>query len=284
MPSLRLLSPPIAVLLSVVFLAVGPGASPARARNALHLSRLGGPSDLDRPVSLAHSYSSATESPRHHFVVTQIWSDLRYLAGQPDFVAVLGGLSLGPGVFHSAFNNESPEFTEAWGKSRFADDFFEAGETYGRATLPISVSAAAWSAGKLGGLESLRAFGSDLFRAQAVTGIFALSLKAAINRTRPNGAPYAYPSGHTSSAFATAGVVYRHFGARAGIPAFMAAAYVGFSRLQENKHYLTDVIAGGILGSFVSLKLAGRESREAPVSIAPYAGHGGEGLALTIRF
>lgn len=54
-------------------------------------------------------------------------------------------------------------------------------------------------------------------------------MKVAVNRPRPSGGPYSFPSGHTTSAFITAGVVQKHFGPYAGYPAFALAGYVGLS-------------------------------------------------------
>lgn len=61
--------------------------------------------------------------------------------------------------------------------------------------------------------------------------------------------PYAFPSGHTSSAFAAAGVGVKHYGWKWGALAEAAALYVGLSRLQENKHYVSDVIGGAVLAA-----------------------------------
>jgi len=124
---------------------------------------------------------------------------------------------------------------------------------------------------------------SDLLRAQAINGILTLSLKGIINRPRPDGAPYSFPSGHTSTSFATAAVIYRHFGWKWGLPAAAAATYVGLSRLQENKHYLSDVIAGAVLGGYVGYKVAGRPSGNKSLSIVPMAGDM-YGIRASIRF
>lgn len=64
-------------------------------------------------------------------------------------------------------------------------------------------------------------------------------MKGAINRQRPEGAPYAYPSGHTFSAFATAGVVYKHYGKTWGISAFvLALEYRNWHRKPKNDGFL----------------------------------------------
>jgi hypothetical protein len=77
-------------------------------------------------------------------------------------------------------------------------------------------------------------------------------LKASVGRERPNGEDdMSFPSGHASTAFTLAAVAERHFGWKVGLPAYSVAGLVAVSRLQRNKHYLSDVIAGATLGYIV---------------------------------
>ena len=62
---------------------------------------------------------------------------------------------------------------------------------------------------------------------------------------------YSFPSGHTSSSFAAAFIIYRMMPKKAGIPALILAAMSGFSRMYVGVHYPTDVL-GGVLVAFVS--------------------------------
>lgn len=43
-------------------------------------------------------------------------------------------------------------------------------------------------------------------------------------------------------------MLHRHFGWKAGVPAYAAASYVAASRLQERRHYASDVIVGAGIG------------------------------------
>ena len=258
------------LLVSLCFLLTPTFAQLPRLYGDNSHSLMPGP-ESSRVRSSSGNPGVADEASRDRFIALQLVDDFRYLVSQPDFYLLVGGVSLAPSVFPKAFRLESPEFTELWGSSQFADNMFEAGEIIGQGSYPIAASAAFWSLGRVGGQESLRDFGSDLFRAQALNGLFTVALKGATKRTRPDGAPYSYPSGHTSSAFATAGVVYRHLGARWGLPAFVLATYVGFSRLQENKHYFSDIVAGGILGSYIGLKIGGR--RRSARKLRDFAGN-----------
>ncbi len=250
--------------------------------NFLHAQELYAHSS-EQPVPNQQNDQTANAS-NHRFIVYHVWDDFRYLVTQPDFYFVVGGLGITPEAFKAPLKHESIEVTEDWGPSKFADAFFEGGEVIGDGIFPVAVSAASWGVGKLTGSLRLSKFGSDLIRAQAMNGLFTVALKVAINRPRPSGANYSYPSGHTSSAFTTAGVIYSDFGPAAGIPAFALAGYVGLSRLQEGKHYMSDVIAGAILGSYISLKLAQKDKSQSHISVSPLAANFGPGISLRYQF
>jgi membrane-associated phospholipid phosphatase len=89
-------------------------------------------------------------------------------------------------------------------------------------------------------------------------------LKYTTSRTRPDGSnDTSFPSGHTASATATATVLQRYFGWKAGVPAYAFAAYVGASRIASDKHHLSDVLMGATLGiaagRTVTVGLAGEQ-------------------------
>jgi len=218
------------------------------------------------------------------FVLGDLLDDLTYLLGQPDFYAVVGGIGMSPSALESAFDDESPEFTEMWGASQFADKFFELGEGMGSASYTVAASALCYSVGKIGHSSGAEAIGSHLLRAQAINGLITVGLKGAVNRTRPDGSAYSYPSGHTSTAFTIAGVLYHDLGPVLGVPAFAAASYVGFSRLQENKHYLSDIIAGAVIGTYVAYKVTHRQDSGATLVLTPNIDSRIPGASVTIRF
>ena len=57
-----------------------------------------------------------------------------------------------------------------------------------------------------------------------------------------------FPSGHASAAFACATVIY-WASPRAGIPAFVLAALVAWSRVYVGVHWPSDVLGGYLLGA-----------------------------------
>jgi len=97
-----------------------------------------------------------------------------------------------------------------------------------------------------------RAVTYDWLHAFLINVGYATMLKAVVHRERPNGEDHlSFPSGHASNAFALAAVAERHYGWKAGLPAYTLAGLVAVSRLQRNKHYLSDVMAGATLGYLV---------------------------------
>ena len=82
-------------------------------------------------------------------------------------------------------------------------------------------------------------------------------LKYAVNERRPNGGNYSFPSAHSSISFSAAEFMRKRYGWEYGIPAYAAASFVAYSRVEAREHYPQDVIAGagiGILSSYLFTK------------------------------
>lgn len=62
---------------------------------------------------------------------------------------------------------------------------------------------------------------------------------------------YSFPSGHTSSSFAAAGILFS-MQSKLSLFAIVLASLIAFSRIYLNVHYPTDVIMGMILGILCS--------------------------------
>ncbi|WP_216671158.1 phosphatase PAP2 family protein [Mangrovicoccus sp. HB161399] len=78
------------------------------------------------------------------------------------------------------------------------------------------------------------------------------ALKAAVDEERPDHSGNdSFPSGHTALAFAAAAYVGRRYGGEypALVPtAYGAAALTGLARVEADKHYPRDVLAGAAIG------------------------------------
>jgi undecaprenyl-diphosphatase len=110
--------------------------------------------------------------------------------------------------------------------------------------------------------------------AHAVTAVLVQGLKHGIGRPRPrlhreeefftgpglNAGLDAFPSGHASASFAVASVVARCHPALAR-PAYAVAGFVAVTRIFRGSHFVTDVLAGAVLGLIVG-NLAAAPVRE----------------------
>ncbi len=82
-------------------------------------------------------------------------------------------------------------------------------------------------------------------------------LKYAVDETRPNGGRHSFPSGHSSVSFSAAEFIRKRYGWEYGIPAYAAASFVAYSRVDARQHYLHDVLVGagiGVAGSYIFTK------------------------------
>lgn len=74
-------------------------------------------------------------------------------------------------------------------------------------------------------------------------------LKLLIDKERPNFENgNSFPSGHTSVTFQSASFIQKRYGWKYGLPAYVLAGFTGYTRLDADKHDLTDVIAGAVIG------------------------------------
>ena len=91
----------------------------------------------------------------------------------------------------------------------------------------------------------------------AVTLAATYALKYTVNEQRPNGGSQSFPSGHTSVSFSAAEFMRKRYGWEYGVPAYAAASFVAYSRVESGEHHPHDVIAGagiGILSSYIFTK------------------------------
>ena len=103
--------------------------------------------------------------------------------------------------------------------------------------------------------------GLDLIRAELEEEAIVQTLKFTVRRTRPDGTPYSFPSGHAAATFALAAVLERHLGYRFAWPTVAIATYVATSRLHDNVHYLSDVVFGAAIGTATGWTVVGRHGR-----------------------
>jgi membrane-associated phospholipid phosphatase len=175
------------------------------------------------------------------------------------------------------------------------DDRFSRALDTGAGPIASSVFVAAmFAAGRLSHAPRFRAMTYDMAQATIINLAFTEVLKVVVRRERPNGENRkSFPSGHASSAFALAAVAARHYGWKAGAPAYVFAAMVAGSRVRLDKHYLSDVVAGATLGYIVGRAVERVNSQPLPgeadrrgrsVAFSLQVGHGTRGVRIVVVF
>jgi hypothetical protein len=204
--------------------------------------------------------------------------------GSRDGLSVLG-IGGGATVLARSVDHRIPRsrFNSELHHDSSLDRLFEAGDFAGDAPVLAGSAVAILAAGALAGDARLEGLGGDLVRAQIVSGTITFALKLASGRERPDGSGrLSFPSGHAAGAFASATVFSRRYGFKAGAPAYVVAAWIAASRLNENKHFLSDVTFGAAVGIAAGrAATAGRESKRVIVVPQLIPG-GGIGVQVTL--
>lgn len=134
-------------------------------------------------------------------------------------------------------NDLFPELSYEW------DDILQ----YSPAAVMLGMKACGYeSRTKWAGMLVSDAFSVGIMAA-TVNGI-----KYSVRRLRPDGSRYnSFPSGHTATAFMTATMLHKEYGWRSpwfSIGSYTVATVTGVSRILNNRHWMSDVVAGAAIG------------------------------------
>lgn len=125
----------------------------------------------------------------------------------------------------------------------------------------------------------------------AINGLTTVAIKGLTNTSRPtdvyeNG-EYGFPSFHASSTFSIAANIDSYYGWKAGVPAYVLAGLVSWSRIDQREHDLSDVVFGSILGFTIGKTVAAaHQSRAAEWQLIPYfdASRETAGVSFDLRY
>lgn len=129
-----------------------------------------------------------------------------------------------------------------------------------------------------------------MFKATAYSTSVTTVLKYTVREPRPIDHHWknSFPSGHTTSAFAFSGYVMGEHEYWVGVPALLLSTFIGYSRINDNMHWLQDIIAGATIGfgyGYGISKLQRKEKKDEPVTmVTPILDHQTAGVALYREF
>lgn len=166
-------------------------------------------------------------------------------------------------------------------RSRTTNDFAKAITPFGGGRA-LQLSAATVLAGLFTHNTRLRDTGRDAIEASIfAAGIITPAIKRVVGRSRPNAGEGAYafdpgsgnesfPSGHATNAFAVASVFAAHaHGWLVPTIAYTLATGVAASRMNDNVHFASDVIAGAAIGTAMGRSIVARHRAASLGAAAP---------------
>ena len=170
--------------------------------------------------------------------------------------ALVSGLVL----FAAAFGDEGlrEELQEYRGSG--SNSMARVGNAFGEPLYVFSALGAGYLAGQITGHSGLSRLSLKAGTAALVAGGITSGLKFAVGRTRPtNGGdsdhfrPFSgsasFPSGHTTLAFAVATVIADETtDPWSDIALYGAASLTGFARMNDDRHWASDILAGALVG------------------------------------
>lgn len=209
---------------------------------------------------------------------TPRWSTSSYLA-----VATLG-------VLLSTQVEGFDELDEAFGEQRGGHHRLSrtAPRALGDFPTVLGVASGVLLVGQASGDPGMSRAGIRSLEALAISSVLTAGLKFVVGRGRPghyaeadsfhpfttHSSSWSFPSGHTSAAFALATALTLELGDRgAWVPvvSYSLAGWVGVSRVLDNRHWPTDVLAGaavGILSGRLARRWFGGNAGDVP-SVSP---------------
>ncbi|MCL1141328.1 phosphatase PAP2 family protein [Shewanella gaetbuli] len=122
----------------------------------------------------------------------------------------------------------------------------------------------------------------QLAKAGVSSRLVVEALKAGVDKQRPDGSgDDSFPSGHTADSFAAATYINQRYGWEYGVPSYLVASYVAYTRVASDKHHVEDVLAGAAIGILAGWYFTDPYE---DISIIPIAYDGTYGVFISGRF
>jgi hypothetical protein len=226
------------------------------------------------PVPQPPAVAWTDDRPLTH-IFQNLFRDLRAVPSKNSAIVASAG-----GVGAAAIGGADEPFSE-WADDAGETSYTSVGRALGSGWTQGGGAVATYAVGRLAGKPQVTHIGSDLIRAQTLNAVLTTVIKASVDRTRPNGARYSFPSGHTSATFASAAVLHTHYGWKVGMPAYATAGFVAWSRVRERAHWLSDVAFGSAVGILAGRTVASKHGPRR-VTVVPTPTKGGGALIFYV--
>ncbi|MES2963671.1 MAG: phosphatase PAP2 family protein [Bdellovibrionota bacterium] len=130
-------------------------------------------------------------------------------------------------------------------------------EFFGTGVPGLVLGGALWAYGANSNHPRSVHAGQASIEAIVSTSVVVSTMKLAGNRLRPDASDrYSFPSGHTSTVFASAGVLHEFYGWKIGLLAESIGILTGLSRVEANRHWFSDTVGGGLIGFSIGRAIA----------------------------
>ncbi len=161
------------------------------------------------------------------------------------------------------------------------DPIVDFGNIWASMEVQVPLAIGCWTMGRWQNNDEMAWLGYDLTRGLFLTYGITGVMKKIVQRERPNGGPLSFPSGHAAAAFTTAGVLSQRYGGWIGATGIGLGIFTGLGRMEDEKHYASDVVAGATIGWIIGRTVArGKPAGETAWQMIPM----GSGLAMLKRF
>jgi membrane-associated phospholipid phosphatase len=230
-----------------------------------------------------------------------LWADTKETATGPlqwdgdewrNFGLITGGL-----VITVAFLDKPIRDAAQRSRSSSTDDFFRNIEKFGTKQYGLPVLAGFYAVGLAADDYNAKTVALDGFSASVISSLTTSIFKGIAGRARPNtglgphhwnlfGGDQSFPSGHATGAFAFASVIAGHYDSPwVATTAYTIASLVGVARVEQDAHWASDVIAGGLIGGLIGHHLVDfNETWRQNHELAPELGTDGRELTLSWTF
>jgi len=249
-----------------------------------------GHTSFNQDISLSSKYFKGYISDTKDIVTSPLrWEKNDWLKA-----SLVAGVTLGLYAFDEEINE--------WIQDNRHDDISEFAEPFGDYKKVLPPLVLFYAVGHVANNNKVKRTALLTIENVVITGIFTQVMKYSFQRHRPGtGDPYdswdgpggggdhlAFPSGHVSLAFSIATPIAIEYKDNLIVPplAYGLASLVGWSRMNDNAHWASDVFIGASLGYFTGKAICKlhEDEKYSRFSIQPVLDQTGSSVILSYKF